>query len=85
MHVDRGGQKDVIERGGARQLARQFVDRLGRARIVAHALGLVARAPGEQAGQHGDGEEDQQREEFLRLGDREFLERFDEEEVVGEK
>ena len=85
VHVDGRRQKDVVERRRARQFARQFVDRLGRAGIVAHALRLVARAAGEQAGENRHDQKDQQREEFLRLGDREFVARVDEEEIIGEE
>ena len=67
VHIDGRRQQDVVERRGARQFARQFIDRLRRARVVAHALRLIARAAGQQAGENRDDEKDQQREEFLRL------------------
>ena len=53
--------------------------------VLDHAFALVAHASGERAGQHRDGEEDQEREQFLRLGDGEGVERRDEKEVVGDE
>jgi hypothetical protein len=44
---------------------------------------LVANAPGQRSGEHGDSEKNEQREQFLRLRDRERVDRLDEEEVVG--
>ena len=69
----------------ARELAREIVERLRRLLLSAGPLGLLAHAAGEPAGEDCRGKEDHQREEFMRPGDREGVERLDEEEIVGEE
>src|SRR5829696_167572 len=46
---------------------------------------LVAGAAGDRRGEDGNGEEHEQRQPFMRLGDREGVQRLDEEEVVGKE
>ena len=48
-----------------------------------HRLPLAADASGQRSVEHGDGEKNEEREQFLRLGDREGVDRHDEEEVVS--
>ena len=68
--------------GCARQLPRIIVERLGDLGVPDHHLPLVANASGQRSGQHGDGEKNEEREQFLRLCDRERVDRLDEEEIV---
>ena len=48
-----------------------------------HRLPLVPDPPGQRSGEHRDGKEDEESEQFLRLRDREGVERRYEEEIVG--
>ena len=66
---------------------------LGRGAGGVHLLGepgalergprLVAGAAGDRGGENGHREQDEKRQKLVRLGDREGVQRLDEEEVVG--
>ena len=49
------------------------------------AVACSLRRPGERAGHEGDGEENEERQQLVRLGDREGVARVDEEEIVGKE
>ena len=83
--VDGRRIEDVVERRRAGKLARELEQRAGRLGAGARQPLLVARPAGEPADQARHGEEDDEGEEFLRLGDGELVVGRDEEEVVGEK
>ena len=83
VQMRRGRPQDVVGPRSAGKLARVIVERLGNLGVPDHHLPLVANAPGQRSGEHGDGKKDEQREQFLRLRDRERVDRLDEEEIVG--
>ena len=85
MQVSRRRPKDVVGAGRAGKLAGIVVERPHDRDVLEHAFALVAHAPGQRAGQHGDSEENQEREQFLRLRDREGVDRLDEKEIVGDE
>ena len=76
--------QQIVEIRRARQLAAELIQLLGGARPLSRDDRLRAHARGQVAGDHrGDGEEEQ-RDDVLRVGDGEGVERRQEEEVVGQ-
>jgi hypothetical protein len=78
------GEKDVahpLRLGGGTHR----VDFLRKAGAFERGARLVAGAAGDRGGEHGHGEQHEQRQELVRLGDRESVQRLDEEEVVGQE
>ena len=57
----------------------------GKARAFERGTRLVAGATRDRGGEYSDGEQHEQRQELVQLGDYEGVQRFNEEEVVGEK
>ena len=77
--------QQVLDADGRRDLAREGVERR-RARLAPpRRLGLVADARRQVAREHGDEQEDEERQQVLRLGHGEREARLDEEEVVDER
>ena len=83
VQMRRGRPKHVVGPRSAGKLARVIVERLGNLGVPDHRLPLVANAPGQRSGEHGDGKKNEEREQFLRLRDRERVDRLDEEEIVS--
>ena len=75
----------VVQARQSRKLASELVEPpraphplLGNPRLVPHPAG-------QRGGDHGDNEKHEQRQQLIRLGDRECVERLDEEEIVGQE
>ena len=85
VQMRRRRPEDVVGARRPGKLAREFVKRLGNLSVLDHRLPLVPHAPGQRSGEHRDGEKDEEREQFLRLRDRERVDRLDEEEIVGDE
>ena len=84
-HMRHHHPEHVVELGDRRELARKIIKRLRGDDAPRGRIRLLAHAPGEPAGEHGDEKEDEQREELVRLGDGEGVDRLDEEEIIGEE
>ena len=80
----RRGPEQVVERHDVRDPAAEGVERLGGLGAPPRRERLGAHPGGEIAGDHRDNEEEEQRGDVRRVGDREGVEGRDEEEVVGE-
>ena len=81
----RGNPQDFIKAGGARELSGVIEQRLGHLGPPPYGVRLIAHATSERASQDSDREEYHQREQFVRLGDRERIDRLDEEKIIREK
>ena len=78
------GQERVADALGLGRGARG-VHLLGEPGALERGPRLVAGAAGDGRGEDGNREQDEQRQKLVRLGDREGVQRLDEEEVVGEE
>ena len=76
--------QQIVELDDARDLAAEGVELGGRTRLAPRRLGLRARARGERAGGDGHEHEENQRHGVGGIGDGEFVERRQEEEVEAE-
>ena len=85
--MDRGGRASAMSSnaGDAGKPARELVEPPRCAHALDRDLRLIAHATRERRDDHGDGQEDHECQQLVRLGDREGVERLDEEEVVGEE
>ena len=66
-----GRPDDIVERGGARDLAAEFVEVRGALRDMALDGDLRTQPRREIAGEHGDRQEQQQRQDDAAIGDME--------------
>src|SRR4029453_4962059 len=71
--------------GRRRDLARERIEGARAPLAPPRRLGLVADARRQVAGEHGDEQEDEERQQVLRLGHRQREYRIDEEEVVDQE
>ena len=74
-----------IERGKPGQAAGEFIEPPHRPHAAGGNLGLLAHAAGQRRGDDRDDQKDHQRQQFVRLGDGEGVDRLDEEEIVGQE
>ena len=80
-----GAFRHGIERRKARQAPGEFIKPPHRAHAAGRDSRLLAHASGQRRTDNGNDEENHQRQQFIRLGDGEGVERLDKEEIVDEK
>ena len=83
MHVRRRRPQNVVRTRGARQLSGVVGKGLRDLRILDHRLPLIANASRQRSDEYRDGKKDEKSEQFLRLRDREGVDRLDEKEIIG--
>ena len=85
--IDLAGRRlgDVVEGRQGRELARELVEPTRRAHALHAEPRLLAHPACKRGGHDGNDQEDEKRQQLVRLGDGEGVERLDEEEVEGEE
>ena len=84
-HLVGGGPEHVVELGGAGELAAEGVELLGGAGAALGRHCLETDLCGEIGDEHGDDREEEEGREVRRAGDRQRVDRLQEEEVVAQR